>query len=273
MIRAVPEQEMNSAAPSPAEENPAAAPLVLIPVSAEDFARRKKRIVRACIAAAVTAMLLIGYVYKRSVDPIHAQESFDAGVRFLNVARYGQAILSFDRAVALKPDLADAYYFRAKAYVSEADNEHAIQDFSKLIELRPQDARGFLGRCARYQEQKNFAATIADCSRALALDPRLAEAYNLRGMATRDSGNAGAAIADFTRAVELAPDTDNYYQRGATYQLLGEHQLAIADLDQVIASVPSESQAYFARAESRRAVGDVKGAEADHTHGRILDGR
>jgi len=31
------------------------------------------------------------------VDPIHAQESFESGVRLLKIARYSQAILAFDR--------------------------------------------------------------------------------------------------------------------------------------------------------------------------------
>ena len=51
-----------------------------------------------------------GYMYKRSVDPMHARESFDAGTRLFKIARYNEAILSFDRAIAqiapiLYPDL------------------------------------------------------------------------------------------------------------------------------------------------------------------------
>jgi len=269
----VPEEQTNPTPLTPDGDDPSAAPLILIPVSAEDFARPKRRIVLACSAGAVVIVAAIGLIYKWSVDPIHARESYDAGARLLTIARYRQAILSFDRAIALKPDLADAYYLRAKAYVAESDPERAIQDFSKLIELQPDGTRGYLGRCAAYLDRRNFAAANTDCSKAVSLDSKLTEAFNLRGTATREMGDAKKAIADFTRSIELGPSADNYFQRGATYQKIGEHRLAIADFDQVITFIPSQSQAYFARAESRRAIGDSRGSEQDHLRGRMLDGR
>ena len=269
----MPEEQTNPSQPTPAGDDPSPAPLVLIPVSAEDFARRKRRIVLACSAGVVLIAAAIGLIYKRSVDPIHATESYDAGARLLGTARYGQAILSFDRTIALKPDFADAYFLRAKAYVAESETERAIQDFSKAIELQPNETRGYLGRCAAYLDRKNFSGAHADCTRVLSLDPKLAQAYNLRGIAAREMGDAQQAIADFTRAISLAPTADNYFQRGATYQKLGEHRRAISDFDQVITFIPSLSQAYFARAESRGAVGDSQGSEQDRLRGRFLDGR
>src|SRR5579862_6849094 len=99
MIEIVPDPEVNL----PDDEQP----LVLVPVSAEDFSRRKSRIGWTVAAAALVLLAGAGYLYKRSVDPLHAQESFDAGNRLFRIARYNQATLSFDRAIALKPDLVD----------------------------------------------------------------------------------------------------------------------------------------------------------------------
>src|SRR5262249_2427836 len=153
-----PEPETNPAPRSPAEEATGAAPLILIPVSAEDFAKAKRRIFQYWVAGILGVALLAGFIYKRSVDPIHARESFDAGAQLLKIARYRQAILSLERAIDLKPDYAEAYYLRAKAYVAESETDHAIQDFSKLIQLQPANPRGYVGRAAAYLDQKNFAA-------------------------------------------------------------------------------------------------------------------
>ncbi len=114
---------------------------------------------------------------------------------------------------------------------------------------------------------------MADADQAIAIDAKAARAYNLRGLVIRTMGDPRKALENFTRAVELEPNEDNYYQRGATYQLLGEHRRAIADFDQVIAFKPDQAPAYFARAESRRAIGDLSGAAADHKQGLIIDGR
>jgi tetratricopeptide (TPR) repeat protein len=248
-------------------------PLVLIPVTAEDFARRKWRIGMFAAVAILAALAVTGYLYKRYLDPLNARESYDAGTRLFKIARYNQAILSFDRAVALKPDLVDAYLLRGKSYVGNAEPDQALRDFSKVIELRPSDPIGWIERGFAYLELNNFQAAIADASQAISLNPHQASAYNLRGSAIRKNGDPRKALDDFNHAVELEPSADNYYQRGATYQLVGEHRLAIEDFTQVIDRIPDLGNAFFSRAQSRRAIGDIAGAKNDHRQGRILDGR
>jgi tetratricopeptide (TPR) repeat protein len=248
-------------------------PLVLIPVTADDVARRTRRIRTTIIVAVAAILFATGYLYKLYVDPLNARQSFDAGTRLFKIARYNQAILSFDRAVALKPDLVEAYLMRGKSYVGNAQPDKALADFAKVIELSPSDPTGWHERGAAYLDLNKFDEAIADASKAIAVKPTLAAAYNLRGSAIRKRGDPAKALEDFNRAVELEPSADNYYQRGATYQLLGEHRKAIADFDQVINIIPDLGNAFFSRAESKRAIGDVDGAEQDHRRGRILDGK
>jgi tetratricopeptide (TPR) repeat protein len=247
-------------------------PLVLIPVPAEDVARRKRRI-RLTIAGVILGILAgAGYMYKRSMDPLNAKESFDAGTRLFQIARYNQAILSFDRAIALMPGMVDAYFLRGKSYVENAQPDLALRDFTKVIEMHPADPSAWIARGAAYLELNKFDLAVADAGQAIAVNPGQATAYNLRGSALRKSGDPKRALEDFNRAVELDPSADNFYQRGATYQLLGDHENAIADFDQVIERIPDLANAFFARAESFRALGNQAAAQRDHRQGRILDG-
>lgn len=248
-------------------------PVVPVPVTAGDFAMRKWRIRLAVAAAMVVAAIGGGLTYKHLTDPLHARDSYETGVSLLQFARNSQAILSFNRAIELNPGFADAYLMRGKAYRADGDLEHAIEDFGKVIALRPSDPGALLDRCSALLERKNYRAAISDATQALDLEPKLALAYNLRGSAIRGAGDLPRAIQEFDRAIALQPNPDNYFERGATYQLLGDHARAIADFDQVIRFLPDKSSAYFARALSRRALGDAEGAGQDHQRGRILDGR
>jgi tetratricopeptide (TPR) repeat protein len=265
MIESVPDPEVNS----PGDQQP----LVLIPVTAEDFSRRRARIGWTIAVAAVVILTAAGYIYKRTVDPLHARESFDAGTRLFKSENYSQATLSLDRAIALKPDFVEAYLLRGKASAEQSDLDKAMSDFSKVIELRPSDPQGWLERGSCYFELNNFQAAVADSSQAIALNPKLAKAYAQRGSAYRKLGDLRKALEDFNHAVELDPSAPNYFERGALHQLLGEHELAVADFDRVVEIMPDLPTAYFARAASRRALGDLVGSEKDHLQGRILDGR
>ncbi len=248
-------------------------PAPLEPVSAEDFARGKRRIVLACVAVALLAALSGFWIYRRSVDPLDGQRAFEEGRRLLKANRYTEAILAFDHALALKSDLADAYILRGRANMALTRPEPAIQDFTTVTRLRPGSAEPFVDRATAHLAQQDFQAVIADCGEALSRDPKLALAYNLRGMALRQTGSEQQALEDFDRAVEIAPDESNYFQRAATYQLMGDHKKAISDLDRVITLIPGSPMGYLARAESRAALGDQAGARSDREAGRLLEGR
>src|SRR6266853_1728393 len=92
-------------------ESVTGAPRPLVPVSAEDFARRKRRVAAKWIGGGVLVLLVLIWTYWRSVDPLEAQKSLEEGKRFLKAGRYPEATLSFSHAVVLKSDLSDGYLF------------------------------------------------------------------------------------------------------------------------------------------------------------------
>jgi tetratricopeptide (TPR) repeat protein len=139
--------------------------------------------------------------------------------------------------------------------------------------VRPSDPQPLIERGKAYIDLKDYQAAITDANAAVGIDTNLNTAYNLRGTAIRAMGNPQGALADFTHAVALAPNAANYFDRGSTYQMLGQDRLAVADFNEVIAFTPDTAAGYFARAKSKRAIGDFAGAQRDHDQGRKLDGR
>lgn len=80
------------------------------------------------------------------VDPASL---LNIGIRQFNDGKTVEALQSFDRVVAENPALADAYYYRALAYMSSGKSKEAKADLQKLLELDPNskfatDAKDFL---------------------------------------------------------------------------------------------------------------------------------
>ena len=80
---------------------------------------------------------------------------------------------------------------------------------------------------------------IAACTSAIDAgelsDYDKARAYDSRARLHRDRQDFEAAIADFSSAIELKPDSDDYYyQRAATYKVMGRREAAIADYGKVV---------------------------------------
>ena len=245
----------------------------MVPISADEFARRKRRIVFKWLGAALLVVLAGVWLYLRSTSSQDSRKALNDGEQMLKAGRYAEAIQSLDRAVVAESGLANAYLARGRAKVALNQTEPAIRDFSKVIQLQPRDPQAYVERAAVHLGVNDYAAVVADCGDAISRDPKLAYAYTLRGMAFRGMGNLPKALEDFNRAVELSPGLDTYFQRATTYQSLGEHAKAIADLDQVISLFPSSPMGYLARAKSREATGDAAGARSDREAGRQLEDR
>ena len=248
-------------------------PAPLIPVSAEDFARAKRRIVYKWLGVALLVILAGVGIYERSTTSQDSRKALSDGEQMLKAGRYAEAIQSLDRAVAADSSVANAYLFRARANAALDQTDAAVRDFSKVIQLQPTDTGAFVERASVHLGLHEYPAAIADCGEAIRLDPKLTHAYTLRGMAFRETGNLPKSLEDFNRAVELAPGLDTYFQRATTYQALGEHRKALADLDQVVSLLPTSPMGYLARAKSRDAIGDAAGARSDREASRQFEGR
>jgi tetratricopeptide (TPR) repeat protein len=248
-------------------------PVLPVPVSAEDFARAQRRVVFKWLGVALVVVLGGVLIYQRLVSSHDSRKALNDGEQMLKTGRYAEAITAFDRALAADRGLAKGYLLRARANAAMDRTEAAIRDFSKVIQLQPGNAGAFVERATVHLGAYEYPAVIADCGEALQRDPNLAYAYTLRGLAWREMGNPARSLEDFNRAVELAPGMETYFQRAATYQSLGEHPKAMADLDQVVSIVPSSPMGYLARARSREAMGDAPGARSDRETGRRLEKR
>jgi tetratricopeptide (TPR) repeat protein len=242
-------------------------------VSAEDFSRRKRRIVLKWAGAGLLIVLIVVFVYLRSTKAVDGQKAVDDGEQMLKANRYTEAIQSFDRALALNSGLVNAYLLRGRANVGLSQLEPAIRDFTKVTQLRPNSPDAFLERASARLALTEYQEVIADCGEVLSRDPKLAYAYTLRGRAFRETGNFPKSLEDFNRAVELSPGLDTYFQRASSYASMGEHKMAIADLDRVIDLYPTSPMGYLARAKSREAIGDLGGARDDREQGRLLERR
>ena len=244
----------------------------MVPMSAEDFARGKRRKVLVWMGLGLLIVFLGAWAYFRSNDAQTARKALSDGEQLLKTTRYLEAVQSFNRVLSLDKNLPRAYLLRGRAKAALGQSQPAIQDFTKVLQLQPGNVEALMDRAMARFGSSDYAGAVADCGDAIRFDPKLAYAYTLRGMAFRETGSYPKALEDFNHSVELSPGPDTYFQRASVYQLLGDHHKAIADLNQMIALFPSSPMGYLARAKSRAALGDLAGARSDREEsGRLED--
>jgi tetratricopeptide (TPR) repeat protein len=68
-------------------------------------------------------------------NPTTAEDFADLGDKQVEWREYEKAILSFDKAIGLKPNLATAYFGRAGANFAMGEHEKACEDWHKALDL------------------------------------------------------------------------------------------------------------------------------------------
>jgi tetratricopeptide (TPR) repeat protein len=127
------------------------------------------------------------------------------GGAFLQYTNFGLALADLDRAVALSPADANAFYNRAIVFERKGDFDSAITDLNEVLRSKPDHALARHERGYVYLQKKDYDRAIEDLNQAVRLKPDDAKAYRDRGQAYRAKGDLAKADADQQKASELDP--------------------------------------------------------------------
>jgi tetratricopeptide (TPR) repeat protein len=184
---------------------------------------------------------------------------------------FAGAIADYNKAIALQPDCAPAYFNRGNTKKAEGFLDDAIDDFDQAIELNPSYAIAYNNRGLTKYAKNDLAGAIADFNKAIEFDASYAGAYNNRGNAKDDKGDLEGALADYDKVIALNPGSASAYNnRGCVRGEKGDLDGALADYNKVIALDPSCAEAYSNRGNVKMAKGDRDGATADYSQATAL---
>lgn len=163
---------------------------------------------------------------------------------------YGEAIALLSHLIDRHPDNAIDYNNRGLVYFQSGQLLRAIADYDKAIQLDPQLASAYNNRANFYAASGHLTAALFDYDCALDLNPSYVRGWINRGITLRDLGRYEEAIENFDVAAVLGQLEGNIYaERGRTYHLWGDWNLAIADYQRALAyidrhQVPTSADTY-----------------------------
>src|SRR5262249_23516605 len=120
--------------------------------------------------------------------------------------RPAEALASYDKAITLKPDYAEAYSNRGAALMELARPMEALASYDKAIALKPDYAEAYSNRGNALKDLQRPTEALASYDKAIALKPDYAEAYSNRGNALRDLQRPTEALASYDKAIALKPN-------------------------------------------------------------------
>ncbi|HZT50892.1 MAG TPA: tetratricopeptide repeat protein, partial [Stellaceae bacterium] len=234
------------------------------------------------------------------VGPRAAQE-FARGVAAQRQARFSEAAAAYRRAIALKPDLSEAYFnlgvvltllqrpqeavaaYRGALPLMRGypqlhynlgivlrqvgERDAAIECYRLAISLKPDYPTAYANLGALLKESGRPEEAEAAFRQACAMAPAMPEAWNNLGLVLHDLGRLEEAVAAFRQATGLRADfADAHRNLGAALKALGARAAAIAAYRAALAANPDHAAACNDLGTVLLDVGDLAAAEAAFRH-------
>ena len=167
------------------------------------------------------------------------------GIALKEQGKLEEAIEAYNKALAIKPDYAEAYYNMGNALKDQGKLEEAIEAYNKALSIKPDYAEAYNNMGNALQDQGKLEEAIEAYNKALAIKPDYAEAYYNMGIALQEQGKLEEAIEAYNKALAIKPDyAEAYYNMGNALKEQGKLEEAIEAYNKALAIKPDYAEAY-----------------------------
>jgi predicted O-linked N-acetylglucosamine transferase (SPINDLY family) len=119
-----------------------------------------------------------------------------------------EALVSFNKALSLKPDYASAHNNRGNALLVLDRLEEALASYDKALSLTPNFPDAYFNRGNVLNRMQRVDEALVCYGKALSLRPNYPDVYNNRGNVLLGLGRLNEALADYEKLLSLRPDFD-----------------------------------------------------------------
>jgi len=149
-------------------------------------------------------------------DRTQAKALLDKGKQLYRDDQDTDAVVAFEQAVKLDPDLAEAHFRLGLGYEAlqkreqaESQYKKAVEAYKKYLDANPDDAEAHYNLGQTYANLEQFSEAIREYRQATKLKADDPDMYFDLGMAHTKLAQYEPAAAAFSKALEIDPD---YYR-------------------------------------------------------------
>jgi tetratricopeptide (TPR) repeat protein len=167
------------------------------------------------------------------------------GVIAYQTGENSTAVDLITKALAIKPDYADAHSNLGNALKEQGKLDEAVASYHKALAIKPDFAEAHSNLGAALKQQGKLNEAVASFHKALAIKTDYAEAHSNLGNALKKQGKLDEAVASFHKALAIKPDyAEAHSNLGNTLQELGKLDEAVASYHKALAIKPDYAETW-----------------------------
>jgi tetratricopeptide (TPR) repeat protein len=170
---------------------------------------------------------------------------YNYGLILKKMQDFDGALLNYEKAIALKPDYAEAYANIGSIYLERAAYAQSLEQYEKAIQHNPALVPAHYNRGVVLQKLGRPDDALAAYNRALMLQPQFYLAYLNAGSIYLEKAEFGKALDQFNKAIHFNPGlVEAYCNRGVVFQKMRQYDDALGDYRTALALQPNYAPAH-----------------------------
>lgn len=159
----------------------------------------------------------------------------------LDARRYQEALVFYNRVIAIKNDSAETWVNRGNALIALQQYPEAVESYDKAIAIRPNKDEAWYNRGNALTALQHYEEAVKSYDEAIAIDKNKHEAWTNRGIALTKLQRYKEALASYNQATTIRPNLHQvYYNKACNYALQNNLELTIENLKKAIELVPKK---------------------------------
>jgi len=168
-----------------------------------------------------------------------------SGVCYKATGQLELAVQSFNRAVEIKSDFADAHYNLGLTLQELNQLDDAVKCYLKTLTIKPDYAEAYNNLGVTFKDLDQLDEAVKCYEKALIIKPDYPEAHNNLGNALKNLGRASKAVECFERMLTIDPDNaEGHNNLGNTLYVLGQPNAACKSYMKALAIEPDYAEAH-----------------------------
>lgn len=171
------------------------------------------------------------------------------------------ALNDLEAAITLSKSLINPYLMRASIEWKRREWDKAAQDMDAAIRLRPEVADLYVNRAFIRYNSDDFFGAMSDYNYALELDPQNTSALFNRALLRYEVKDLARSEEDMSAVLDIDPANFHArYNRGLVRLEQNKNKEALEDFSAISKRYPRFYPVYYAMAEAKRNMGDMRSA-------------
>ena len=175
---------------------------------------------------------------------VGADFHFNLANRLFTQGKRDEAIESYEKALAIKPDWAEAYGNIGSARSQQGDLDAAIVNYQQAVALKPELEVLHFNLGNSFLQQNKYEEAITHYQNTLKIKPDWAEVHANLGSCFSMQGRLEEALTSYQEALRFKPDWAEVYCRMGHIQKQDKPLEAIAHFEKAIECNPKLSEAH-----------------------------